>query len=60
VSGVVEQPAEARRRGVEPRVSGEDVLGVGVGAVLADERENSGQVGGTRCARDDAGPRTGS
>jgi hypothetical protein len=33
---------------------------MGVCAVLADEREDSGQVGRTRRARDHAGPRTGS
>jgi hypothetical protein len=37
-------------------MAGEDVLGVRVGAVLPDEREHGGQVGGTRGARDHARP----
>ena len=53
---VLEQPAEPGGGGVQPGVAGEDVLGVRVGPVLADEREDGGQVGGTRRARDHAGP----
>ena len=53
---VLEQPAEAGGGRVQPGVAGEDVLGVRVGPVLADEREHGGQVVGTRGARDDAGP----
>jgi hypothetical protein len=41
-------------------MTGEDVFGVRLGAVLADQRENSGQVRGTRSARHHTGPRTGS
>jgi hypothetical protein len=37
-------------------VTGEDVLGMGVGAVLAHERENGRQIGGTRRARRDPRP----
>jgi hypothetical protein len=60
MTGVLEQPAETRRRRVQAGVAGQDVLGVGVGAVLADQREDGGQVLGTRRARRDAGPRNGS
>ena len=60
VPGVVEQPAEPRGGGVEPRVPGEDVLGVRVGAMLAHEREHGGQVVDARRARDHAGSRTSS
>jgi hypothetical protein len=42
VTPVFEQPAEARRRRVQAGVAGQDVLGVRVGAVLADQREDSG------------------
>jgi hypothetical protein len=54
VPRILEQPAEPGGGGVEPGVAGQDVLGVRVGAVLADERQDGGQVGRARCARDDA------
>jgi hypothetical protein len=55
VPGIVQQAAESGGRGVEPRMAAEDVLGVGVGAVLPDEREHGGQVVGTRGACDHTG-----
>ena len=58
--GILEQPAEPGSGARSAGVAAEDVLGVRVGAVLTDEREHGGQVGGTRGARDHAGPRTGS
>ena len=53
--------SSSRRRnpdggGVQPGVAAEDVLGVRVGTVLADEREHGGQVRDTRGAREHAGP----
>ena len=52
VAGSSEQPAEAgARRRPGAVCAGEDVLGVRVGAVLADQREHGGQVVGTRGAR---------
>jgi hypothetical protein len=55
---VVEQSAESGGAGVQAAVPGEDVLRVGVGPVLAHQREDGGQVGGTRRARHHAGPKS--
>jgi hypothetical protein len=54
---VVEQSAESGG-GVQTTVPGEDVLRVGVGPVLAHQREDGGQVGRTRRARHHAGPKS--
>jgi hypothetical protein len=59
VAGVLEQPAETGRCRVQARVARQDVLGVGVGAVLPHETEDGGQIGGTRDARRHARPETG-
>jgi hypothetical protein len=60
VPRITEQPSEPDRGRSRRGMTGEDVFGVRLGAVLADQRENSGQVRGTRSARHHTGPRTGS
>ena len=57
---ILEQATEPGGGGVEPAVPGEHVLGVGVRAVLAHQREDGGQIGDPRRARNHARPRTGS
>ena len=55
VPGIVQEPAESGGRRVESRMAAEDVLGVGIGAVLPHEREHGRQVVGTRGACDHTG-----
>jgi hypothetical protein len=59
VRRVGEQPAEAGGGRGTRGLTGQHPLGVRLGAVLAHEGEDDGQVGGTRGARRDAGPGTG-
>ena len=60
VRRVGEQAAEAGRGRGPGGLTGQHPLGVRLGAVLAHQREDGGQVVGSRRARDDAGPLAGS
>jgi hypothetical protein len=60
VVGIGQQPPESGGCGGPGRLPGEDLLGVRVGPVLADERKDRGQVIGARGARHHTSSRTGS
>jgi hypothetical protein len=56
VAGSGEEPAEPGGGSRTGNLPGEHLLGMRVRSVLADQRQDSGQVVGTRRARHHAGP----